>query len=396
MATTCLQLLQLNSFQHIRLVAGESGLYRKLSWPHIYVTPPLCQWLHGGELLFVTGTSLEMDEDALMTLLRESILEKLSGIVLLVGGESKLVTTETLRKYADEHEFPLFEMPWELKLVDVIQEISEMIISQNGMEDTRQRFFFEMLFSPDRPRKFENLSSLYGIASYTHLAVAILHPCAAAEPDLGDLIHKLAYHQALHQSAPDTSMIPAKHIGNVVCLLMANSEKALRSVFSSLEYFIDSFAPKYYPKDSLKLSFSHIASAHTSIQHLYNEADMTLRILNRNSAHGNHLHYENLGIYKLFFEIPEESRKTYWQECLGALIQEDHNSNSNLLETLRAYLASGCSAIAASQQLFIHKNTLLYRLNRIKAILNADLNDPFIRNSLFTALLLYDAFNSDL
>lgn len=395
MATTCLQLLQLHSFQHIRLVAGENGLYRKLSWPHIYVTPPLCQWLHGGELLFVTGTSIDMDENALMTLIRESVSEKLSGIVLLVGGESNLVATEALRCYADEHEFPLFEMPWELKLVDVIQEISEMIISQNGMQDTRQRFFFELLFSPDRPRKFEELSSLYGIPAYSHLAVAIVHPCAGYDSDLGDIIRKLSYHQALQQSIPDTTIIPAKHIGNVICLLMANSEKALRRVLNSLEHFIDSFAPRYYPDGSLKLSFSRIASPLTSIQLLYNEADMALRIINQNSVRGNHLHYEDLGVYKLFFEISEESRKAYWQDQLGALIHEDKNSNSNLLDTLRSYLFNGCSAIAASQQLFIHKNTLLYRLNRIKALLNADLNDPFTRNALFTALLIYDAFNSE-
>lgn len=396
MATTCLQLLQLQSFQQIRLVAGEAGLYRKLSWPHICVMPSISQWLHGGELLFITGTSFEPDEENLMMLLREAVEENLAGIVLLVGGETKLETTEALRAYADENELPLFEMPWELKLVDVIQEISEMIISQKNLGDTRQRFFFELLFSPDRPHKFEELSSLYGIPVYSHLAIAILHPCTEQTADLSDIIHKLFYHQSLNQKIPDATLIPAKHIGNIICLMMANSEKALRKTFGTLEHFTNVFAPKYYHEGYLKLAFSHIAPPSTPLPQLYDEADMVLRILTRMHSDTNHLFYDELGVYKLFFEVPEDLRKSFCNDHLGLLVQEDQANNSNLVETLRCYLQNNCSAVAASQQLFIHKNTLFYRINRIKSILNVDLNDPFVRNSLFNALLIYDVFSGEI
>lgn len=393
MATTCLQLLQLRSFQKISLVAGKSGLYRKLSWPHICVMPSIAQWLHGGELLFITGTSFEPDEETVMELLHEAVQENLAGIVLLVGGETKLTITDALRAYADKNEFPLFEMPWELKLVDVIQEISEMIISQKNLGDTRQRFFFELLFSPDHPRKFEDLSSLYGVPMHSHLAVAILHPCTEQTIDLSDIIHKLSYHQSLNQKIPDATLIPAKHIGNIICLVMANSEKALRKTFATLEHFVNIFAPKYYHEGYLKLAFSHIAPPNTPLQQLYSEADMVLRIITRTPSSTNHLYYDQLGVYKLFFEVPEEIRKTFYSEHLGLLIHEDQTNNSNLVETLRCYLTNNCSAVAASQQLFIHKNTLFYRINRIKTILNVDLNDPFIRNNLFNALLIYDVFS---
>ena len=396
MATTCLQLLNLRSFQEIRLVAGEAGLYRKLSWPHICVMPSIAQWLHGGELLFITGASFEIDEDTLMMLLREAVQEKLAGIVLLVGGESRLRTTEPIRRYADENEFPLFEMPWELKLVDVIQEISEMIISQKGLGDTHQRFFFELLFSPDRPRKFEELSALYGIPSRSHLAVAILHPCAQLDSNLPDILHKLSYHHALNQNADDAILIPAKHIGNVICLILANSEKSVRKACTSLEHFINAFAPKYYPEGSLKLALSQIATSNTSLQLLYNQADMALRIITRIHSNENQMYYDQLGVYKLFFEIPEETRAEFCREHLGPLIQEDQKTNSNLVDTLRCYLANGSSTVRAAQQLFIHKNTMIYRINRIKSILNVDLNDPFVRNNLYNALLIYDAFVSDI
>lgn len=394
MATTCLQLLQLRSFQKINLVAGKNGLYRKISWPHICVMPSIAQWLHGGELLFITGTSFEPDEEIVMMLLQEAVHENLAGIVLLVGGETRLEITEAMRSYADENEFPLFAMPWELRLVDVIQEISEMIISQKNLDNTRQRFFYELLFSPDRPHKFEELSSLYNIPICSYLAVAILHPCSELTIDPADIIHKLYYHQTLNETASDVTLIPVKHIGNIICLVMGNSEKSLRNTFASLEHFVNHFASKYYHEGHLKLAFSHISSTTSSLQQLYNETDMVLRILTRTHS-VNHFYYDNLGIYKLFLDLREETLQAFYNEHLEPLIREDRETNSNLVDTLRCYLMNNCSAVAASRQLFIHKNTLFYRINRIKSILNVDLNDPLTRNNLFNALLIYDAFSDE-
>ena len=394
MATTCFQLLQLKSFQHIRLVAGKNGLYRKLSWPHICVMPSISQWLHGGELLFITGSSFEADENTLMMLVRESVQLKLAGIVLLVGGESKLTITDTLRNYADENEFPLFEMPWDLKLVDVIQEISEMIIAQKELGDTKQRFFFELLFSAERTKKYEHLTALYGIPAREFLAIAILHPGSAQESNLPDLLYKLSYHQALNYDLPGTTLITAKHVGNIICLIMADSEKSARKLCATLEHFSSNYVPKYYDSGALKLAFSSIAPSSTSVQVLYNEATMALRIITHShtTTNSDSLYYDQLGIYKLFFNVPDAELDAFCQEQLGPLLQEDDTSNSNLVDTLRCYLFSGGNALQSAQQLFIHKNTLTYRLNRIKSLLNVDLSEPSVRNSLYNALLISDVF----
>ena len=354
--------------------------------------PSISQWLHGGELLFITGSSFVTDEHTLMTLIHESVEEKLAGIVLLTGGESKLVITDSIREYADEHEFPLFEMPWDLKLVDVIQEISEMIISRKELGDTKQRFFYELLFSAEHPRKFEELASLYDIPSKKLISVAILHVLDNTSLNLSDLMHKLTYHQSIHCNLSGVSLIYAKHLGNVACLVMADSEKLMRKILDSLEHFVSVYAENYFSSGSVKLAVSSVAPNTHSVQSLYSEATTALRVITRAHVGGNHIYYDDLGIYKMFFYTPEEVRGAFCREHLEAIVQEDRATNSTLLETLRCYLMNGCNAIAAAQQLFIHKNTLNYRLNRIRSILNADLNDPAVRNNLYNALLIYDVF----
>jgi hypothetical protein len=69
---------------------------------------------------------------------------------------------------------------------------------------------------------------------------------------------------------------------------------------------------------------------------------------------------------------------------MASLIAHDARSDSDLLGTLRAWLDSFGDVSQASASLFVHPNTLRYRLRRISQICGLDLNDPEVR---FAAML---------
>ena len=71
--------------------------------------------------------------------------------------------------------------------------------------------------------------------------------------------------------------------------------------------------------------------------------------------------------------------ETILPEKLKALIAIDKSSGSEYVKMLRAYLDNNMSLTAASKALYIHKNTLLYRLERINEILGTDLENPDLR-----------------
>lgn len=64
----------------------------------------------------------------------------------------------------------------------------------------------------------------------------------------------------------------------------------------------------------------------------------------------------------------------------------DSDQNGEILHTLEVYLSTGGRKARASELLFIHLNTLKYRLNQISKKLNADLDDPATLFSLQYAL----------
>ena len=64
------------------------------------------------------------------------------------------------------------------------------------------------------------------------------------------------------------------------------------------------------------------------------------------------------------------------------------DSSIDYIETLRAYLEEGRNDSRAASRLFICRNTFLYRLEKLKAILGEDLDDPDVRFRLEFCLRL--------
>ena len=61
----------------------------------------------------------------------------------------------------------------------------------------------------------------------------------------------------------------------------------------------------------------------------------------------------------------------------------DRKNNTDLCNTLKVYLTSAGNYNIISKELHIHRNTAIYRLQRIRDIIDCDLNDPKTKEHLF-------------
>lgn len=100
-------------------------------------------------------------------------------------------------------------------------------------------------------------------------------------------------------------------------------------------------------------------------------------------------YFGDLGLYQLLTALgsnPEAAR--FFRKTLGRLISHDDNKNAELVETLEAFFACHGNLSQTANRLHIHRNTLTYRLERIAAITQLDLDDADARFSLQLALKL--------
>lgn len=88
--------------------------------------------------------------------------------------------------------------------------------------------------------------------------------------------------------------------------------------------------------------------------------------------------------------IPKNEAQSFIDEILGPLLQlKNPQETTDLLKTLRLYLYNHQQINLVANQLFIHRNTVVYRLKKTAAILNVDLKDPDVAQRLLIALLLH-------
>ncbi|MDP2728952.1 MAG: helix-turn-helix domain-containing protein [Dehalococcoidales bacterium] len=117
----------------------------------------------------------------------------------------------------------------------------------------------------------------------------------------------------------------------------------------------------------------------------YQEAEQALAMGTQLFGKGSITYFGDLGIYRLLFSINPDELKTFYQECIGRLAEYDRKHGGELMGTLQARLE--CSTLAeTAQALHIHRNTLLYRLQRIQEIADLNLEDGETRLALHLAL----------
>ena len=74
--------------------------------------------------------------------------------------------------------------------------------------------------------------------------------------------------------------------------------------------------------------------------------------------------------------------------ALDIIEQYDRENQTDLLNTLKVYLDNDCNAQKCGRLLFLHRNSLVYRIHRIQEISGCDLSDPEERSYLRISFLL--------
>ena len=78
------------------------------------------------------------------------------------------------------------------------------------------------------------------------------------------------------------------------------------------------------------------------------------------------------------------------RRTLGPVLAQPAHQAEVLVSTLRALLAHHGSPTHAAQELYCHRNTVIYRMRQLQALTERDLSDPQDRLLLTLALLAVD------
>jgi DNA-binding PucR family transcriptional regulator len=109
----------------------------------------------------------------------------------------------------------------------------------------------------------------------------------------------------------------------------------------------------------------------------YDQARLAMRLLATAEWDDRAVRFDDLGVYRLL--IGNESLgevERFVQQWIGPLLAYDQQRGADLARTLSHYLERGGNYEATAKALIVHRNTLKYRLQRIRQITGLDLSDP--------------------
>ena len=90
---------------------------------------------------------------------------------------------------------------------------------------------------------------------------------------------------------------------------------------------------------------------------------------------------------RLLRELARSPDLAPFGELVRPLAEHDRERCSDLVRTLRAFFAAGGNASEAAGRMFLHRHSMLYRLERIGRLTGLDPKDPRVALALRLGLL---------
>ncbi len=124
-------------------------------------------------------------------------------------------------------------------------------------------------------------------------------------------------------------------------------------------------------KEEAYISYGTVVKDLKDVSKSYREAHMAMEV-SKIFAEDSHINsYANLGIGRLIYQLPIPLCNMYLKEILGDLSINDFDEET--LTTINKFFENSLNVSETSRQLYIHRNTLVYRLDKIQKTTGLDL-----------------------
>ena len=121
------------------------------------------------------------------------------------------------------------------------------------------------------------------------------------------------------------------------------------------------------------ISIGTVVSDLKDVSRSYKEAKMALEVGKIFENEKLIVNYEKLGIGRLIYQLPLSLCKMFIKEVLHGLTMDDFDEET--LATVNKFFENNLNVSETSRQLYIHRNTLVYRLDKLQKMTGLDLRN---------------------
>jgi len=350
----------------MKLEAGEKGWSNSISWLLMLEDLTIIQNFSGKELAVTTGLGFQTEEK-MLDLVRELSWHNAAGLIVNTGYYIREIPEE-VRRLCDHYDLPLLTVPWEVYLADMIKDMSIRIFLQSSTDEQISAALIRAIESPGSRDLYEKeLLPHFDLDGTFQTALV-----TTGNLDSMDTVERkrIAYRMQLYLTNLTHNGHFLYYDGYFVIVMNDMKPEECADV---MEAFADRAARKMPERrvwvgvsdqvtdiSNLRLSFRRARAAVTMAENV----DDSIQF------------FDKMGLYRLLYMVDDPLLlKSLSDHLLQPLLEYDEQHGGGYLETLESYLKNSGSIKAMADELFIHRNTILYRMTNIKKLLGSNLED---------------------
>ncbi|WP_252315443.1 helix-turn-helix domain-containing protein [Sinobaca sp. H24] len=175
------------------------------------------------------------------------------------------------------------------------------------------------------------------------------------------------------ESFPFKTLVYERNM-EVTFMFTVSASSSEQSVFDTLEPLFTSIIHYGGQECELKslAGFGQVVDKLQNVHLSYQDAKRCVQYLQTGEGSRALMTYRQLGPYRLFLKMERGELQDYADEVLGQVAEHDRKHETELLKTLKVYVESNQNMAASAKKLYVHVNTIKYRLQSIYQLLQTD------------------------
>lgn len=367
------------------LVAGRGGLDRIVEFYDMMEQPDIKPWLRENLLVITTGYAIRNDKKALLNLIRD--LREVNASALAIKTRFFDEFPREALELADECEIPLFFLNNDVGFIEVVYPVMTAIVEARNQLEMSSRYqmgtYSQMemngkLFLDLQTGKItqeeeaeQRVNSLNW--PFPPLRMILIQAkqnprmAAAQEKDMESIYQMMK--GAMEQAGIWGAGIVRQY--QYICIMKdAEAEKAGSLCSMMVEKICDML--KYRVVAGISRQFYD----YMELGDVYKDVKDVFYIREKKGLPESVLWAEKLRYELIMMHMAQQQEvRAFVQEKLAALEIYDREHESHLTETLEMLSSCRGSRKLASEKLYLHRNTMSYRLHQIEQVLGCDLSD---------------------
>ena len=158
---------------------------------------------------------------------------------------------------------------------------------------------------------------------------------------------------------------------NIILIKMLGDENTAEQCESVANTIVDMMNTEIM--ENVHVSYGNVVSEMKDVSKSYKEAKMALDVGKIFYSDKDIVSYATLGIGRLIYQLPVNLCKMFIHEIFGEKIPEELDEET--LSTLEKFFDNNLNVSETSRQLFLHRNTLVYRIEKLQKVTGLDVRN---------------------